>query len=312
VPEVVDMKANLPALNRGLFVFLVIIICLITPGCRTRSITSTPATSQITTSLATTSTIFSTAPATTAYTTMQDDTTSLNATTSVTTTSVLTPGTTSTTAAATATTTVTTTVTTTSATPSSTTSTTQPASTTSTTIPTTTTSASAFLPPIKVAAPPPPGQAFSAEEQTAINTAIIQLKNVIANFLKNLKADAPRNPGLTTQYNAKIALLENPALYDNIVNSKHFLIDFAISSNAKRIPIVATFPLPELRDEAWYALQLVKLSLAVLEDFYAVPYAQVRIDVWYGFAVGSSGGWCPQSGGQNYLQCTLEGSHAFL
>jgi hypothetical protein len=113
---------------------------------------------------------------------------------------------------------------------------------------------------------------------------------MIDNFLKNLKADAPRNPGLTAQFNTKIALLENPDLYNNIVNGKLFVVDFAISSNAKRIPIVATFPLPELRNEAWYALQLAKLSLSVLEGFYASPYVQARIDVWYGFAIGNSGG----------------------
>jgi hypothetical protein len=253
------MRASLSVLNRCGLVVLMLIICA-----------STPATSQNTTSVAA-GTTSSVAPVTTTtVATTQGITTAAIATTNS--------------------------VTTTSAPPPTTTSTTQPVTTmttttTTTTAPTTsTTTAFAFLPPIKVAAAPPTSQAFTSEEQTAVNVAISQLKNVIANFLKNQKADAPSNSAWATQINAKIAMLENPELYNNIVNSKFFVVDFATSTGGKRIPIVATFPLPELRDEAWYAVELTKLSLSVLEDFYASPYIQARIDVWYGFAIGSSGG----------------------
>lgn len=142
-----------------------------------------------------------------------------------------------------------------------------------------------------VVVPPVPEQGSTGlEARSAIADVTAVLRNYITNSLASLQRDAPRNPGLAAEFQAKIALLQDPALYDSIVNGAFFLVDSAPSIDGSRVALVAVFPTAEVRAEAWYALQLARLSLSVLEDFMSVPYPTNRITLYYGFVVGSSGG----------------------
>jgi hypothetical protein len=160
---------------------------------------------------------------------------------------------------------------------------------TTTTVPSTTIVAPPTFPPISVP-PVPATQTFSAQEQAAVNGVIAQFNNSFTSFLACLNESMPKNPGSEALYAAKIAVLEDPELYNKIVNGKFFLVDTAPSVSGKPIALVAVYPNPALREEAWYTLQVAKLSLPLLEEFMGTPFPSTVITVHYGFMVGSSGG----------------------
>jgi hypothetical protein len=146
------------------------------------------------------------------------------------------------------------------------------------------------LPPLSVFPVPAAGQGFGSEAQTVINSIAGSLKNYIANSLVSLQQSAPKNPGLTTQFNTKIAMLQNPNLYDDIVKGGYFLVDSVPSTGGGKITIAAVFPAAEMRSEAWYTLQVAKMSLPVLEDFMSKAYSVTQITIYYGFVIGNTGG----------------------
>jgi hypothetical protein len=102
--------------------------------------------------------------------------------------------------------------------------------------------------------------------------------------------DMPRNPNLTAQYQAKIAMLQDPNLFNTIVGGGFFAVDFVASTNGRQIPIVAVFPSNDMRSETAQAVQWVKLAIPILESFMATPFLTNQIRIWYGFKIGSSGG----------------------
>jgi hypothetical protein len=153
----------------------------------------------------------------------------------------------------------------------------------------TTTATLPAYPPISVL-PVPTEQTFTAQEQVAVDRVMSQLNNSFTSFLSCLKESMPKNPGSEALYATKIAVLEDPELYNKIVNGKFFLADTASSISGKNVVLVAVYPTSALREEAWYALQIAKLSLPLLEDFMGTPFPSTVITVHYGFMMGSSGG----------------------
>jgi hypothetical protein len=138
--------------------------------------------------------------------------------------------------------------------------------------------------------PVPAPQTPSAQEQAALNGITAQLKNSFANFLSCLKESRPKNPGMESLYDAKIAVLEDPELYNKIINNKWWLVDTAPSVGSRPIAFVAVYPNPSMRADAWYALQVAKLSLPLIEEFMGQPFTSTVITIHYGFMMGSSGG----------------------
>lgn len=158
---------------------------------------------------------------------------------------------------------------------------------------TTTTTQTSVAPPTfpPISVPPVPAiQTFSSQEQAAVNLVIAQLKNSFTSFLACLTESMPKNPGSEALYAAKIAVLEDPELYNRIINGNFFLVDTVPSVSGKPIALVAIYPNPTMRAEAWYALQVAKLSLPLLEEFMGTPFPSTVITVHYGFMMGSSGG----------------------
>jgi len=139
--------------------------------------------------------------------------------------------------------------------------------------------------------PPVPGaQTPTAQEQAALNGVTAQFRNSFANFLACLTESRPKNPGMEALYDAKIAALQDPELGSKIVNNKWWLVDTATGAGGRAIAFVAVYPNPAMRAEAWYALQVAKLSLPLLEEFMGAQFPSTVITVHYGFMMGSSGG----------------------
>ncbi len=137
---------------------------------------------------------------------------------------------------------------------------------------------------------PAPGQMSASDKQAAISSATTQINRVIAYSLSCAKESLPKNPHLQSEYKTQIAILQDPDLYNKIVKGNFFVVDSYSSSNGAKILIVATYTAESMRDEANYALQIVKMSMPVLEAFMSVPYPSSNYYIWYGFDLGNSGG----------------------
>lgn len=133
-------------------------------------------------------------------------------------------------------------------------------------------------------------QPYSSEENAAIKEATKRLEKAISNALWCMEDSLPKNPNLTELMTARISLLKNPDLYNNIISNDFFVVDFVSSVNKRQIPIVAAFPIANMRNEASDAVQIIKKSLPVLEGFMANPFPIDRFFIWYGFSIGNSGG----------------------
>jgi hypothetical protein len=100
----------------------------------------------------------------------------------------------------------------------------------------------------------------------------------------------PRNPQSALQLQAKIVMLQNPALAADIINNRRWAEGGVTSKNSQTIPIVAVFPLETMRSEAAQAVRNLEPVLTLLEAFFDTAFPAPSVRVWYGFKVGNSGG----------------------
>lgn len=119
---------------------------------------------------------------------------------------------------------------------------------------------------------------------------IRDLPSYIANALVHEQEGLPRNPGITAFIQAKITLLRNPALANEIVNGQFWYETSVASMDGRSIPVVVLYPQAAMRDDAAQAVNDVSRGLPVLEGFMAAPFPHGFIRIWYGFITGNSGG----------------------
>ena len=113
-----------------------------------------------------------------------------------------------------------------------------------------------------------------------------QITSALAENQENL----PRNPNNAAQINAKIAMLQRPTLANEIYSGRFFAEGSDASSNGRSLPVVAVFPLEQMRGEASDAVRAIERGLSALEGFMQTPYPTAQIRLWYGFKIGNSGG----------------------
>jgi hypothetical protein len=105
--------------------------------------------------------------------------------------------------------------------------------------------------------------------------------------VRSMQDAIPRNPHLVSLMQAKIALLQSPALRSNIESGQFWAVDTSMAGT----PVAAVFPVAEMRGDATTTVAKAASGLEVLSAFMAperYPASYVRI--WYGFMVGSTGG----------------------
>ena len=112
----------------------------------------------------------------------------------------------------------------------------------------------------------------------------------IQSVLASNQALLPRNPHLTSQINAKIALLQRPSLVAEITSGQFWFEGGQRSANGRQIPMISMFPQGHLRAEAARAIRLLERTLPMLEGFINVPLPGSVIRVWQGFVMGNTGG----------------------
>lgn len=113
----------------------------------------------------------------------------------------------------------------------------------------------------------------------------------------DLQDAAPRNPQLAAWFNARLAMLGNAALPNDIVRARRWVEDSVRSSNGRILPVNAVFPMDSMRAESRAAVEELKMALSILESFMGLPFPTAQVQVWNGFKVGSAGG-----GGSLFLE----------
>jgi len=111
----------------------------------------------------------------------------------------------------------------------------------------------------------------------------------IASALATNQDNLARNPGSAAQIRAKISLLQRPTLASEIVTGGFYVTTTAGSTRGP-VTIAAVFPLDSMRAEASAAVQQLSSALPILEQFMDRAFPTDAVRVWYGFAVGNSGG----------------------
>jgi hypothetical protein len=112
----------------------------------------------------------------------------------------------------------------------------------------------------------------------------------IVSMREHLRATLALNPQAASQIQAKIALLERPTLFNDIISERLWHERNVSSTGGASVPIAQVFPLPSMRGEALEALTALERAFAVLEPFMKTPFPTDTIRMWYGFRVGSAGG----------------------
>ena len=129
-------------------------------------------------------------------------------------------------------------------------------------------------------------ESFSPAVDEVLNTIEQQIAFTLTASRQSLSA----NPLLFARIQTKITMLEAPNLASAIVSGRRFESATVTSSDARELDVVSVFPLDSMRAGAIEAATAVSAGLPPLEAFMdrALPAAGLRI--WYGFALGSSGG----------------------
>lgn len=113
--------------------------------------------------------------------------------------------------------------------------------------------------------------------------------DVIASSIARMVESLPRNPSAAPFMEARLALLRTPGLGGDIIDHHRYALG-SIAARQGTIPVTAVFPVESMRAEAELPVRLLEDALPRLEAFLDAPYPTPVIRIWYGFAVGSSGG----------------------
>ena len=129
-----------------------------------------------------------------------------------------------------------------------------------------------------------------AELPPLVGAMYAALPAYIASERASLTGNGPANPHLTTQFQAKLAVLASPTLVADIMDGGRFHHTTARTPGGVDVPAAVVFMLEPMRGEAGGALDIVTASLPTLERFLDVPFPATTIRVWYGFTIGNRGG----------------------
>lgn len=113
--------------------------------------------------------------------------------------------------------------------------------------------------------------------------------DVIAASISRMLESLPQNPQAASFMEARLALLRTPGLGGDVIDGHRYTLG-SVAARRGTLPVTAVFPVESMRAEAELPVRLVESALPLLEELLGAPYPTQAIRVWYGFAVGSSGG----------------------
>ena len=138
--------------------------------------------------------------------------------------------------------------------------------------------------------PTPAPSPAPVPHSAALDAMLDSLPTYINWALAHNQGLLPANPGLATEIEAKIALLESPNLVSEINDGQRWAEGSVASTAGRSVPIVSIFPADNMRGSATQSVNSLEQALPVLEAFMATPLPASVIRVWYGFVMGNSSG----------------------
>ena len=140
------------------------------------------------------------------------------------------------------------------------------------------------------APPAPPPFSVPPGLSPALTSMLQGLPAYLTQALQANQDLLPRNPQSTSYIQAKIGMLQDPALANAIVAASRWVEGQVMSANGRAVPIVCVFPAEAMRAEAVAAARTLEGVLPILESFFDTPFTTAVVRVWYGFVIGNSGG----------------------
>ncbi|HXT70683.1 MAG TPA: hypothetical protein VN700_13055 [Vicinamibacterales bacterium] len=148
---------------------------------------------------------------------------------------------------------------------------------------------------------PTPAPPVPVTFPSGLSSSVLQMLNGLQSYMTSVLAEnqslLPNNPQSQTYIQAKIAALQQPSLYADIVNGRRWNEGQAASSIGPAVPVATVFMLESMRSESGDAVRVIEAALPLLETFFNVRFPTANVRIWYGFKVGNSGG-----GGQIYTE----------
>lgn len=113
-------------------------------------------------------------------------------------------------------------------------------------------------------------------------------------YITSVKAEnqnlLPLNQQSRVYIESKIASLNSPTLFADIINGQRWQGSVATSTVGPAVPIATVFMLESMRAEAGDNVRTIEMALPLLEEFLNVRFPGGTVRIWYGFKVGNSGG----------------------
>lgn len=123
-------------------------------------------------------------------------------------------------------------------------------------------------------------------EEGLVNTLLGQTPLKIQTALDHNRQLIQRNQRFASFIQAKITMLQQPGLADDIVRDRRSVSLMAASVDGRAIPVVAIYPEAKMRAGAQRVIEAIRIRMPILEEFMGVPYQTDRVKIWYGFAIG--------------------------
>jgi hypothetical protein len=102
--------------------------------------------------------------------------------------------------------------------------------------------------------------------------------------------DIPRNPGIASYIEGRIATLRAPGLGGDVIENGRY-VEGSVTSRAGGVsPITAVFPVEAMRADAAHSVRYAESAVPVLEAFLDTAFPTPAVRIWYGFRIGNSGG----------------------
>ena len=129
---------------------------------------------------------------------------------------------------------------------------------------------------------------------TGLSAPLTQMLNGLNAYITSVKAEnqnlLPLNQQSRVYIESKIASLNSPTLFADIINGQRWQGSVATSTVGPAVPIATVFMLESMRAEAGDNVRTIEMALPLLEEFLNVRFPGGTVRIWYGFKVGNSGG----------------------
>ena len=120
---------------------------------------------------------------------------------------------------------------------------------------------------------------------TGLSAPLTQMLNGLNAYITSVKAEnqalLPNNQQHRVYIESKIASLNSPTLFADIINGQRWQGSVAASTVGPAVPIATVFMLESMRAEASDTIRTIETALPLLEAFMNVRFPVGTVRIWY-------------------------------